>query len=167
MAPVVWLTGLSGSGKSTICRAVREELLKQGARVAILDADEVRKNLCQDLGYTAADRKLNLLRISYVAKLLAEQDVIVLVAAIAPYQEVRQEIRRSHARFIEVFVNAPLGVCEQRDPKGLYGKARAGLISNFTGISDPYEPPGNPDVECRTDIEEIEDSCKKVLRAII
>jgi adenylylsulfate kinase len=167
MPPVVWLTGLSGSGKTTICNAVMRELKRRAVRAAFLDGDEIRKHLCPDLGYTRADRIQNVLRISYVAGLLTQQEVTVLAAAITPYEEARQRIREAHPRFIEVFVNAPIEICETRDPKGLYKKTRAGLIEHFTGISDPYEAPQSPDVECRTDHETVEESCAKVMAAIL
>lgn len=161
---IIWFTGLSGAGKSTICRAAEQELLARGWRVEVLDGDEVRQHLSKGLGFSKQDRLENLRRIHYVARLLARNGVLVLVAAISPYREIRDEIRRtSTSPFLEVYVNAPLPVCEQRDPKGLYRKARQGLISDFTGISDPFETPIAPDVICYTDTEEIAESCAKVL----
>jgi len=159
----VWFTGLSGAGKTTLARAVYDELKKRGYRVEILDGDVVRQYLTKGLGFSKEDRDENIRRIGFVAHLLTRNGVIVLVAAISPYRETREEVRRKIGDFIEVYVNAPLEVCEQRDVKGLYKKARAGEIKNFTGISDPYEPPLNPEVECRTELERVEESVAKVL----
>lgn len=159
----VWFTGLSGAGKTTIARAVEKELLKRACRVEVLDGDIVRQNLTKGLGFSKEDRDENIRRIGFVAHLLTRNGVIVLVAAISPYRAVRKEVRGRIGDFIEVYVNAPLEVCEQRDVKGLYKKARAGEIKNFTGIDDPYEPPLHPDVECRTDRESIGESVAKVL----
>jgi len=159
----VWFTGLSGAGKTTLARAVYDELKKRGHRVEILDGDVVRQYLTKGLGFSKEDRDENIRRIGFVAHLLTRNGVIVLVAAISPYRATREEVRRKIGDFIEVYVNAPLEVCEKRDVKGLYKKARAGEIKNFTGIDDPYEPPLNPEVECRTDLEEVEESVAKVL----
>jgi adenylylsulfate kinase len=123
----------------------------------------VRQNLTKGLGFSKEDRDENIRRVGFVAGLLTRNQVIVLVSAISPYQEIRQEVRERIGNFVEVYVNAPLEVCEQRDVKGLYKKARAGEIKNFTGIDDPYEPPLNPEVECRTDLESLEESVSKVL----
>lgn len=163
---VVWFTGLSGSGKSTICKSACIELMAQGLRVEALDADEVRKGLCSDLGFTKEDRFENVRRLGFVAQLLAQHGVVVLVAAISPYRSVREELRTVVSNFIEVFVNAPLAVCEQRDPKGLYKRARKQEIKNFTGIDDPYEPPFSPEVECPTEHESITASTSKVVSAV-
>jgi adenylylsulfate kinase len=165
--PVVWFTGLPGSGKSTLCCAVERQLQERGIVTQVLDGDAVRKRLCPDLGYSRADRCESLRRISYVAGLLARNGIAVLIAAISPYRDVREEIRASHDGFIEVFVNAPLEVCEARDPKGLYRLARQGMIEHFTGLSDLYEAPMHPDAECRTDRETIDESCEKVMRVIL
>jgi adenylylsulfate kinase len=159
----VWLTGLSGSGKTTISSYVSRELANMGYRVEILDGDIIRYHLANDLGFSKKDRDENIRRIGFVAHLLTRNDVIVIVSAISPYRALREEIRNLIKDFVEVFVNSPLEVCEERDTKELYKKARAGLISNFTGISDPYELPLNPDIECRTDQENIADSSKKIL----
>lgn len=164
---IIWFTGLSGAGKSTLCRAVEQKLRAQGVPVEVLDGDDVRRNLSKDLGFSRSDRIENLRRIHYVAQLLARNGISVLVAAIAPYNEIRDEIRKNSASpFLEVFVDAPLAVCEQRDPKGLYRQARQGLISEFTGISDPFEIPNAPDVTCYTAVEEVAASCEKVLSAV-
>ncbi len=160
----VWFTGLSGAGKTTISKALERELRKRGYKVERLDGDIIRQNLTKGLGFSKEDRDENIRRIGFVAQLLTRNNVIVLVAAISPYRHVREEVRQRIGDFIEVYVNAPLEVCEQRDVKGLYKKARAGLIKQFTGIDDPYEPPINPEVECRTDQETVEESVTKVLR---
>jgi adenylylsulfate kinase len=159
----VWFTGLSGAGKTTISRAVGNQLKSYGQKLEILDGDVVRLNLCKGLGFNKQDRDENIRRVGFVASLLTRNQVTVLVSAISPYREIRQEVRQRIGNFVEVYVNAPLHVCEQRDVKGLYKKARAGEIKNFTGIDDPYEPPFNPDVECRTDLETVEESVSKVL----
>jgi adenylylsulfate kinase len=163
---IIWFTGLSGAGKSTLCRAVEQQLRGRDVPVEVLDGDEVRRNLSKDLGFSKPDRIQNLRRIQYVAELLARNGISVLVAAIAPYNEIREEIRKTSASpFLEVYVDAPLAVCEQRDPKGLYRKARQGLIPEFTGISDPFEVPSAPDVTCYTAVEDVAASCAKVLSA--
>jgi adenylylsulfate kinase len=159
----IWFTGLSGAGKTTISRALGKELKSSGYKVELLDGDVVRQNLTKGLGFSKEDRDENIRRVGFVAELLTRNQVIVLVSAISPYQEIRQEVRERIGNFVEVYVNAPLEVCEQRDVKGLYKKARAGEIKNFTGIDDPYEPPLNSEVECRTDLESLEESVSKVL----
>jgi adenylylsulfate kinase len=163
----VWFTGLSGAGKTTLCNTVFKELLALGFKVEVLDGDTIRKSLNRDLGFSREDRDENIRRIGFVAELLARHGVIVLVAAISPYRHVREELRNSLPNFIEVYVNAPLAVCEQRDPKGLYRRARNREITNFTGIDDPYEPPLAPDVECATDRETVEASTNKVVSTVL
>jgi adenylylsulfate kinase len=163
----VWFTGLSGAGKTTICRYVQMELASRDMAVEVLDGDVVRTHLCKDLGYSEADRKENIRRIAQVAKLLTHHGKIVLVAVISPYRSGREEARSIIGNFIEVYVNAPLSVCEQRDPKGLYHKARIGMIHGFTGIDDPYEAPLSPDVECLTGVESPKESAGKVLAAVL
>lgn len=162
----VWFTGLSGSGKTTISEVVADALRARGYRVEMLDGDMVRQNLTKGLGFSKADRDENIRRIGFVAHLLSRNGVVAVVAAISPYREMRDEVRARIGRFVEVFANAPVEVCEQRDPKGLYRKARAGEIKGFTGIDDPYEPPFTPEVECRTDRETVEESVAKVLQAL-
>jgi adenylylsulfate kinase len=162
----VWFTGLSGAGKTTITRAVEQKLREAGHKIEILDGDIIRENLTKGLGFSKADRDENIRRIGFVAQLLTRNGVIVLVSAISPYRTVRDEVRQKIGSFVEVFVNAPLATCEERDVKGLYKKARSGEIKQFTGISDPYEPPLNPEVECRTDLEDLEESVNKVLAAL-
>lgn len=162
----VWFTGLSGAGKTTICDSVYTELLALGFRVEVLDGDVIRRKLNSDLGFSQKDRDENVRRIAFVAQLLASHGVVVLVAAISPYRAVREEIRKDNPNFIEVYVNAPLEICEQRDPKGLYKRARNKEIQRFTGIDDPYEPPLVPEVECRTDSEMVKASSARVVSAI-
>ncbi len=159
----IWLTGLSGAGKSTIARILEKELRERGEKVEVLDGDIIRTNLSKGLGFSKEDRDENIRRIGFVAHLLTRNGVKVIVAAISPYRAVRQEVRERIGDFVEVYVNAPLEVCEARDVKGLYRRARAGEIKNFTGIDDPYEPPENPEVECRTDQESPEESAQKIL----
>lgn len=166
---IVWLTGLSGSGKSTLATAVSAELATR-RRVELLDGDEMREYLTKGLGFSRADRDTNVNRIAYVARLLAKHDVLVFVAAIAPYRETRGALAALSAAaghdFIEVFVNAPLAIVEERDVKGLYAKARAGEIGSFTGVSDPYEAPEAPAVEVRTDRETQTESAQKIIAAL-
>lgn len=163
----VWFTGLSGAGKTTLCRNVQADLQARGFPVEVLDGDSVREYLCSDLGFSEADRRENIKRIAYVAQLLTRNGVVVLVAAISPYRNSREAARASIGDFLEVFVNAPLPVCEARDPKGLYRRARAGALKKFTGIDDPYEAPNSPEVECCTDRESIEQSAEKVIAAVL
>jgi adenylylsulfate kinase len=162
----VWFTGLSASGKTTISQAVADVLRARGYRVETLDGDIVRQNLTKGLGFSKEDRDENIRRIGFVAHLLSRNGVIALVAAISPYREIRDEVRARIGRFVEVFANAPVEVCEQRDPKGLYRKARAGEIKGFTGIDDPYEAPLAPEVECHTDRETVAESVAAVLHAL-
>jgi adenylylsulfate kinase len=162
----VWFTGLSGAGKTTISQGVEQILRSRGYRVEALDGDIVRQNLTKGLGFSKADRDENIRRIGFVAHLLSRNGVIVLVSAISPYREIRDENRARIGDFVEVYVNAPVEACEQRDVKGLYRKARAGELKGFTGIDDPYEAPLTPEVECRTDEESVEESIAKVLAAL-
>lgn len=163
----VWFTGLSGAGKTTICEHVRKELVVREFPVEVLDGDSVRKHLSRDLGYTAADRKENIRRITNAARRLTEAGTIVLVAAISPYRSGREDARSTIGNFIEVYVNAPLAVCEARDPKGLYQRARSGIIHDFTGIDQPYEAPHAAEVECHTEVESVTESSKKVLESVL
>ena len=162
----VWFTGFSGAGKSTIADALTDKLKSAGYQLEVLDGDEIRENLTKDLGFSKEDRDTNIRRIGFVAKLLARNGVIVLVPVISPYRAIREEMRKNIDNFVEVFVNAPISVCEDRDVKGLYKKVRAGQIKQFTGIDDPYEPPLNPEVECRTDLEELSESVDKIFSAL-
>ncbi|MBE9222657.1 adenylyl-sulfate kinase [Cyanobacterium stanieri LEGE 03274] len=162
----VWFTGLSGAGKTTISQVVAQKLKDAGYKLEILDGDIVRTNLTKGLGFSKEDRDENIRRIGFVSNLLTRNGVIVIVSAISPYREVRDEVRGKIGNFVEVFVNAPLATCEERDVKGLYKKARSGEIKMFTGISDPYEPPLSPEIECRTDLEELDESVNKVLQGL-
>ncbi|HYK61790.1 MAG TPA: adenylyl-sulfate kinase [Bryobacteraceae bacterium] len=163
---LVWFTGLSGSGKSTLAQAVFARLEAQGRAVEILDGDMVRAHLSKGLGFSREDRMENIRRIAFVGNLLASHGVVVLAPVIAPYRSIRDEVRRSSPCYIEVYVNAPLEVCEQRDPKGLYRRARAGEIANFTGLDDPYETPESPEVECRTHVDGVEACVEQILARI-
>ena len=164
---IVWLTGLSGAGKSTIAREVYNELWARGIKVELLDGDDIRKDLNKDLGFSQEDRVENIRRIGAIAALLARNGVIVLVSAISPYRAAREEARRRFPNFLEVFVNAPLAICEERDTKGLYRKARKGLIPSFTGLDHPYERPISPEVECKTDEETLIQCTHKVVNALM
>jgi adenylylsulfate kinase len=159
----IWFTGLSGAGKTTITQALAAQLQENKFSFEILDGDVIRQNLTKGLGFSKEDRDENIRRIGFVANLLTKHGAIVLVSAISPYQSIRQEVREKIGNFVEVFVNAPLATCESRDVKGLYKKARAGEIKGFTGIDDPYESPINPEIECRTDLETLEESVAKVI----
>ena len=161
----VWMTGLSGAGKTTIARDL-ERQLHPHCRVELLDADIVRTHICRGLGFSEEDRIENNARLVAAAGMLAETGAIVLVSAIAPYRSARQQARERLGRFIEVYVNAPLSVCEGRDVKGLYRRAHNGEIQHFTGIDDPYEVPLCPEVECHTDRESISESVAKIRAAI-
>ena len=145
---LLWFTGLSGSGKSTLAGALEVELMQRGIHTYLLDGDNVRHGLCSDLGFAPADRQENLRRVGEVAKLMVDAGLVVLAAFVSPYQAERDAIRARFAdgEFIEVFVDTPLAECEQRDPKGLYKKARAGEIKHFTGIDDPYEAPEQAEI---------------------
>ncbi len=160
---VVWFTGLSGAGKSTIATALQAELSRRGRHSELLDGDEVRTHLSKGLGFSKEDRDTNIRRIGYVARLIARSGGVAITAAISPYREVRDELRGQTPDFVEVFVRAPLDTLVERDTKGLYRKAIAGEIANFTGVSDPYEEPLHPEVVCDTSIESLAQSVTKVL----
>ena len=160
---VIWLTGLSGSGKTTIAKKLETLLVARHLNVELLDGDVIRSNLSKGLGYSKADRDINIRRVGFVAHLLSRNGVFVIVAAISPYSSVRDEIRALVNNFIEVHVNAPLEICEQRDVKGLYQQARAGEIKEFTGIDSPYESPLNPEITCFTEKESIDESTSKIV----
>ncbi len=159
----VWLTGLSGAGKTTIARCLEAELKSRNCKVEVLDGDLIRTWLSQGLGFSKKDRDINVRRVGFVANLLSRNGVIVIAATISPYQEIRDEIRAINQDFVEVYINTPLEVCEARDVKGLYAKARAGEIKGFTGIDDPYEVPTNPEVVCESAKETVEESANKVI----
>jgi len=162
---VLWFTGLSGSGKSTLAQAIEKQLFKSGKNVIVLDGDNIRHGLCSDLGFNENDRHENMRRIGEVAKLFVESGTIVLAAFISPYRKDREFIRSRlpHGDFYEVFCQCDLEVCEERDPKGLYARARKGEIENFTGISAPYEEPIKPDIVINTSKLSIEDEVVKVI----
>ena len=165
---VIWFTGLSGSGKSTLAHAVEEALHEQGCRTFVLDGDNVRHGLCGDLGFSVKDRQENIRRIGEMAKLFMEAGIIVLTAFISPYRENRRHVRSMVGEndFIEVYCKASLEVCETRDVKGLYKKARAGEIADFTGISSPYEAPKTPELSLNTGMSSLESCVEQVLQKI-
>ena len=160
---VLWFTGLSGAGKSTIAGLVVEQLEQMGVPVELLDGDEVRTHLSKGLGFGKEDRDTNVRRIGWVAGLLSRHGVAAVTAAISPYADVRAESRAMAKEFVEVFVDAPLEECRQRDVKGLYARADRGEIPNFTGVSDPYEPPPAPEVHVHTDAQTPQESAQAVL----
>ncbi len=159
----VWLTGLPSSGKSTLAHAVARELKGRGLPVEILDGDAVRTHLSKGLGFSREDRDLNVKRIGFVSQLLTRHGVFVIVAAVSPYREARDWCRKQIGNFVEVFVQTPVAVCEERDVKGLYKKARAGEIKDFTGVDDAYEEPQNPEVTVQTASENADESVEKIL----
>lgn len=160
---VVWMTGLSGAGKTTVALAMEPHLKARGVKFERLDGDIVRESLTRDLGFSEEDRRKNIERVTFVAKLLSRNGVGCVCSFISPYQQVRDYVRANTTNFIEVFVDAPLEVVMDRDVKGLYKKAIAGLIPNFTGISDPFEAPAAPDLHLRTDQETVEESAARVI----
>lgn len=162
---VVWFTGLSGSGKSTLANMVEKKLFDSGIHTFSLDGDNIRKGLNNNLGFSKEDRRENLRRISEVAKLFVDSGTVIIASFISPLKSDREIIKDIIGRknFVEVFVNTPLEICEARDVKGLYKKARAGEIKNFTGIDAPYEAPENPDLEIKTNEEEAESSAKRII----
>ena len=162
----VWFTGLSSAGKTSISEALYEMLQNRGRQVEWLDGDNVRQHFSKDLGFSKQDRDENIRRIGLVAELYTRQGMIVLVSAISPYRAARDEARGRIGHFLEVYVHAPLEVCEQRDIKGIYRRARSGELHDVTGVDQPYEHPLSPDVECRTDRETLEESVIKVLDAV-
>jgi adenylylsulfate kinase len=160
----LWFTGLSGAGKSTIAEVVERELRERGRKVEVLDGDVVRTNLSKGLGFSKEDRDTNIRRIAFVADLLSRNGVVAITAAISPYREIRDEARQMHGeRFVEIFVKASVDECARRDVKGLYEKAFKGEIKEFTGVSDPYEPPTDPEIVVDTENETVEESAGKVL----
>ncbi|MDD5114218.1 MAG: adenylyl-sulfate kinase [Methylobacter sp.] len=162
---ILWFTGLSGAGKSTLAHAVEERLHLSGCRTFVLDGDNVRHGLCGDLGFSEQDRRENIRRIAEVAKLMLEAGVITLTAFISPFNAERQQARElvSTDDFVEIYCKCDIAVCEQRDVKGLYKKARSGEIAQFTGISSPYEPPLNPELVIDTDMFSLDECVEQVL----
>ena len=161
----LWLTGLSGSGKSTITQALYTKLkdINPEIKIEILDGDEIREHLCRDLGFSQEDRLTNIERIGFLAGKISKHGVLVIVPVIAPYQSARDLARQLSENFVEVFISASLETVKSRDPKGLYKKALSGEIKNFTGISDPYEIPENPDILIETEKMSIDDSCNEII----
>jgi len=160
----LWFTGLSGAGKTTISKLVEKELRDRGSRIELLDGDVIRENLSKGLGFSKEDRDTNIRRIAFVADLLSRNGVPVITAAISPYREIRAEARELMGdRFIEVYVKASVEVCAERDPKGLYEKAFAGEIKEFTGVSDPYEEPLDPELTLDTEHDSAEDDAAKII----
>jgi adenylylsulfate kinase len=162
----LWFTGLSGAGKTTLAHIVETELRRRSLKVEILDGDVVRTNLSKGLGFSKEDRDTNIRRIGFVCHLLSRNGVAAISAAISPYREVRDEVRKTIGDFVEVYVHCPLEVCAERDVKGLYAKAMAGEIPGFTGVSDPYEEPLNPEVMVDSSKETPEESAKKIIRKL-
>jgi len=162
----LWLTGLPCSGKSTLAESVEGVLLERGLPVEVFDGDEIRTNLTKGLGFSKEDRDTNIRRVGYVCNLLTRNGVVSIAAVISPYQNIRDEVRQSIGRFVEVFIDAPLDELIKRDVKGMYKKALAGEIKNFTGIDDPYEAPEKPEVHVQTDKETVEESTAKIVKTL-
>jgi adenylyl-sulfate kinase len=159
----LWFTGLSGAGKTTLARLVEIELCARGHRVEVLDGDVIRTNLSKGLGFSKEDRDTNIRRIGFVCNLLSRNQVVAIAAAISPYREVRDELRRDIGSFVEVYVRCPIAVLAERDVKGLYKKALAGEIKNFTGVDDPYEAPLTAEIIVETDLESPEQSAAQII----
>lgn len=165
-AYTLWFTGLSGSGKSTLSTKVADELRRRGCPVELLDGDEVRTHLSKGLGFSKEDRDINVRRIGFVCKLLTRHGVWSLTAAISPYRDTRDALRKDIGNFIEIYVECSIQKLAERDVKGLYKKALAGEIKNFTGVSDPYEPPVHPDIVVNSEKETVEESFNKIMRTL-
>lgn len=163
MSFTIWFTGLSGAGKTTLSSRVYDAVVERGFKAELLDGDVIRKNLSQELGFSKQDRDIQVKRIGFVCRLLNKHDIVCVTALISPYQEARQANRDLIDNFVEVYVQCPLKVLEERDTKGLYAKALSGEIENFTGVSDPYEEPVKPDVVVNTDRESIDQSFAKIM----
>lgn len=162
----LWMTGFSGAGKTTIANALAELLIRRGEKVEILDGDIVRTNLSKGLGFSKEDRETNLMRIGFVCQLLSRNGAFAIAAAISPYDYIRKNLRAADENFVEVFVNAPIEKCIERDVKGLYKKALAGEIKQFTGIDDPYEAPDDAEIEVHTDVETVEESVSIIIKRL-
>ncbi|MGQ0764475.1 MAG: adenylyl-sulfate kinase [Gemmatimonadota bacterium] len=162
----IWFTGLPSSGKSTIAREVFQRLVDRGCAAELLDGAEVRESLSRGLSFSREDREENVRRIGYVAKLLSRNGVIAICAAVSPYRATRDEVRRNTTSFVEVFVNCPVDVAESRDADGMYAKARAGQLSDFTGVNAPYEAPLKPEVLIQSDVESVDGATWKVIRTL-
>ena len=160
---ILWLTGLSGAGKTTIAQHLEPKLRDRDRPVELLDGDAIRQNLSKGLGFSREDRDTNVRRVGYVANLLSRNGVIVIVSLISPYRSVRDELCSTLNNFVEVYIDAPLEVCEARDVKGLYAKARSGQIKSFTGIDDPYEAPLSPDITCHSAAETVDESVTNII----
>ena len=162
----LWFTGMSGAGKSTLANLLADELRARGHLVEVLDGDEIRTHLSKGLGFSKEDRDTNIRRIGWVCRLLARNGVIAISAAISPYREIRDEVRAMHDRFFEAFVECPIPTLAERDVKGLYKKALAGEIKNFTGVSDPYEAPLHAEIVLNSETETKEESLARLLAAL-
>jgi adenylyl-sulfate kinase len=162
----VWLTGMSGAGKTTLSEGLMTRFRDCPCKAELLDGDIIRTNLSRELGFSRADRDTNIRRIGFVAELLSRNGVIVVVAAISPYREAREDVKSRIPQFVEVFVDCPIEVLAARDVKGLYAKAMSGQVGNFTGISDPYEPPLDADVVIHSDRETVDESLDKIWRVL-
>lgn len=160
---VLWFTGLSGAGKTTTARALLEPLRKEGMQAELLDGDELRSVISKGLGFSREDRMENIRRIVFISKMLSRNGINVLVSAITPYREMRELARSELPGYVEIFVDCPLEECERRDVKGLYAKARKAVIANFTGIGDHYEPPEQPDIVIRTDVDELSSNVSLIM----
>lgn len=163
----IWLTGLSGAGKTTLARAIEQRLRNQGQNVEVLDGDSVRSHLSKGLGFSRADRNTNIQRIAFVSSLLTRNGVICISAVISPYEEARAWARREIKNFIEIYVKCPIEVCRQRDVKGLYKLADEGKIKNFTGVDDPYEEPVHPDLVIETDRYTLEECVNRIFAKLV
>lgn len=162
----LWFTGLSGAGKSTLAQSVAEQLRARGMKVEVLDGDVIRTNLSKGLGFSKEDRDTNIRRIGWVCEVLSRNNVVAIAAAISPYKAIRDEVRAKIENFVEIYVEVPLEEAIKRDVKGLYEKALRGEIENFTGVSDPYEPPEDPEVICHTAEESVEESVAKIMTTL-
>jgi len=162
----IWLTGLPCSGKSTLAGLLAERLQDHGRLVEVLDGDVIRKSLSHELGFSREDRDRNVRRVGFVANLLSRNGIVVIVALVSPYRAVRDEVRATIGRFVEVFVDCPTAECERRDVKGMYEKARGGALPGFTGVDDPYECPEHSEITLHTNRETVEESIAKILNAL-